>query len=66
MLWEKQETIGRIWGSETMGRLFKLLIFLVIVGFIGLVGYAYVGEYFGANFSAPQSETRLPVTLDAN
>lgn len=48
-----------------MGRIFKLLIFLVIIGFIGLVGYAYVGEYFGANFSPPQSETRLPVTLDA-
>ena len=49
-----------------MGRIFKLLIFLVIIGFIGLVGYAYVGEYFGANFSPPQSETRLPVTLDAH
>ncbi|WP_420012186.1 hypothetical protein [Tateyamaria sp.] len=48
-----------------MGRIFKLLIFLVVIGFIGLVGYAYVGEYFGANFSPPQSETRLPVTLDA-
>lgn len=48
-----------------MGRLIKLLIFLLIIGFIGLVGYAYVGEFFGANFSPPQSETRLPVTLDA-
>lgn len=48
-----------------MLRLFKLLVFLAIIGFIGLVGYAYVGEYFGANFSPPQDETRLPVTLDA-
>lgn len=48
-----------------MIRLFKLLIFLAIIGFVGLVGYAYVGEYFGANFSPPQSETRVPVTLDA-
>ncbi|WP_299149998.1 hypothetical protein [uncultured Tateyamaria sp.] len=48
-----------------MGRLFKLLIFLLIIGFVGLVGYAYVGEYFGANFSPEQTETRLPVTLDA-
>lgn len=48
-----------------MFRLFKLLIFLAIIGFIGLVGYAYVGEYFGANFSPPQAETRVPVTLDA-
>ena len=49
-----------------MGRLFKLLIFLVIIEFIGLVGYAYVGEYFGANFSPPQNEVRVPVTLDAD
>ena len=48
-----------------MIRLFKLLIFLAIIGFIGLVGYAYVGEYFGANFSPPQDEIRVPVTLDA-
>ncbi|WP_299282075.1 hypothetical protein [uncultured Tateyamaria sp.] len=48
-----------------MGRLFKLLIFLLIIGFIGLVCYAYVGEYFGANFSPEQTEIRLPVTLDA-
>lgn len=47
-----------------MGKIFKLLFFLMIVGFIGLVGYAYVGEFFGANFSPPQSETRVPVTLD--
>ena len=48
-----------------MFRLFKLLIFLAIIGFIGLVGYAYVGEYFGANFSPPREEVRVPVTLDA-
>ncbi|MEO0503475.1 MAG: hypothetical protein AAFZ14_09125 [Pseudomonadota bacterium] len=48
-----------------MGRILKLLIFLLIIGFIGLVGYAYVGEFFGANFSPPQEETRMPVTLDA-
>jgi len=48
-----------------MVRLFKLLIFLAIIGFTGLVGYAYVGEYFGANFSPPQNEVRVPVTLDA-
>ncbi|WP_172839363.1 MULTISPECIES: hypothetical protein [Tateyamaria] len=48
-----------------MIRLFKLLIFLAIIGFVGLVGYAYVGEYFGANFSPPQDEVRTPVTLDA-
>ncbi|WP_298836100.1 hypothetical protein [Roseobacter sp. S98] len=48
-----------------MGRLFKLLIYLLILGFLGLTGYAYVGPFFGADFGAPQSEVRVPVTLDA-
>lgn len=47
-----------------MGRVFKILVFLIIVGLVALVGYAYVGEYFGADFSPPQNETRVPVTLD--
>ncbi|MGB7241902.1 MAG: hypothetical protein WBC93_07440 [Sulfitobacter sp.] len=49
-----------------MGRIFKALIYLIIIGFIGLVGYAYVGPFFGVDFSAPQSEMREPVVLDAN
>ena len=49
-----------------MVRLIKLLIYLAIIGFIGLVGYAYLGPFFGVDFSAPQSEVRVPVTLDAN
>ncbi|MGC3937076.1 hypothetical protein ACOTTU_04665 [Roseobacter sp. EG26] len=49
-----------------MSRIFKLLFFLIILGGIGLVGYAYVGPFFGADFSAPQTEVRVPVTLDAN
>ncbi len=47
-------------------RLIKLLIFLSILAFAGLVSYAYLGPYFGVDFSAPQSEIREPVTLDAN
>ncbi|SFD76990.1 hypothetical protein SAMN04488523_102340 [Sulfitobacter brevis] len=47
-----------------MGKLFKLLIFLLIIGFIGLVGYAYIGPFFGADFSPAQTETRQSVTLD--
>lgn len=46
-----------------MGRLIKLLIYLAILGFIGLVGYAYVGPFFGADFAPTQIETREPVTL---
>lgn len=48
-----------------MGKLIKLLIFLLIVGFIGLVGYAYLGPFFGVDFSPAQVEIRQPVTLIA-
>ncbi len=47
-----------------MGRLFKLLIFLLVIGFVGLVGYAYIGPFFGADFAPAQIETRQPVTLE--
>lgn len=46
-----------------LGKLFKFLIFLAIVGFVGLIGYAYVGPFFGADFAPAQVETRIPVTL---
>lgn len=46
-----------------MGRLIKLLIILLILGFIALVGYAYVGPFFGADFAPTQVEIREPVTL---
>ncbi|WP_298932306.1 hypothetical protein [uncultured Ruegeria sp.] len=49
-----------------MSRVIKFLIYLVCLGFIGLVAYAYIGPYFGADFSAPQSEIREPVVLDVD
>lgn len=49
-----------------MGRLFKYLIYLIILAAIGLVGYAYLGPWFGADFSPPQSEIRTPVILNAD
>ncbi|NOG09118.1 MULTISPECIES: hypothetical protein [unclassified Ruegeria] len=49
-----------------MGRLIKFVIYVLCLGFIGLVAYAYVGPFFGADFSAPQSEIREPVELDVN
>ncbi|WP_390914519.1 hypothetical protein [Pseudosulfitobacter sp. SM2401] len=49
-----------------MFKLIKLLIYLAVFGFIGLVGYAYVGPFFGADFAAPQDEVRVPVTLNAD
>lgn len=51
-------------GSD-MFRTIKILAYLFVIGVIGLAGYAYIGPYFGADFSAPQNETRVPVTLDA-
>ncbi|MCA0940889.1 MULTISPECIES: hypothetical protein [Roseobacteraceae] len=49
-----------------MGRLFKPLLILLLLAAIALVAYAYVGPYFGADFSPPQTEIRQPVELDAN
>ncbi|MBO6854286.1 MAG: hypothetical protein JJ872_11065 [Marivivens sp.] len=46
-------------------RLIKVLIFLTIVGGIGLVVYAYVGPFFfPADFTAPSIEITEPITLD--
>ncbi|MBD3663099.1 hypothetical protein [Sulfitobacter aestuariivivens] len=48
-----------------LGKLFKLLMYLLIIGFIALVAYAYVGPFFGADFAPAQTETREPVSLPA-
>ena len=44
-----------------MGRLIKLVFLLVILGFIGLVGFAYLGD-----LSPQQVEVTQPVTLDVD
>lgn len=49
-----------------MGRIVKWLIYLLLLGGVALIAYAYIGPYFGADFSPPQTEVRQPVTLDAN
>jgi hypothetical protein len=46
-----------------LGKLFKLLFILVIIGFIGLVGFAYVGPELGIDFAPAAQEIRMPVTL---
>ncbi|MDO6729481.1 hypothetical protein Q4577_05580 [Marinovum sp. 2_MG-2023] len=43
----------------------KYLFYLAILAGIGLVGYAYIGPFFGADFSPPAQEIRRPVELDA-
>ncbi len=42
-----------------MGRLLKALVFLVLLGFIALTGYAYLGD-----LSPVVTEVSQPVTLD--
>jgi hypothetical protein len=44
-----------------IGRLVKFLVVVLVLGVIGLVGFAYIGDL--APESAEQSQT---VTLDAN
>lgn len=49
-----------------MGRLVKLVVYILCLSTIGLVGYAYVGPFFGVDFSAQQKEIRQPVILNAD
>ena len=42
-----------------MGRLFKILFYLLILGFIGLVGFAFLGD-----LSPRQEVVSEPVELD--
>lgn len=44
-----------------MRRLFKALVFLIILGFVGLVGFAYLGD-----LKPERTDVSAPVTLDAN
>lgn len=44
-----------------MGRLIKAVLGLAILGFLGLVGYAYL-----ADLTPPPQEVRAPVTLHAD
>lgn len=44
-----------------MGRIFKALLVLVLLGFVALTGYAYV-----ADLSPTKGEVKVPVTLNAD
>ena len=59
----KWKTTGKILGKH-MGKLIRALFFLIVLLAIGLVGFAYLGPIFGADFSAPQTEIRESVPLD--
>ncbi|WP_264177056.1 hypothetical protein [Gemmobacter serpentinus] len=44
-----------------MGRIIKLVLVLVVLGFIGLTGYAYLGD-----LQPPQAQVTKPVAVDGN
>ena len=48
-----------------MGRIIKWLLILVILAVIALIAYAYIGPFFGADFSPPTQEIRQSIELDA-
>ena len=60
---KKANALGR--GNWRMWFLIKWLIYLTVLAAIGLVAYTYVGPIFGADFSPPLEQIRVPVTLDA-
>lgn len=46
--------------DKGMGRIIKALVLLLILGLIGLTGYAYL-----VDLTPPRTEVRMPVVLDA-
>ncbi|MEI4195227.1 hypothetical protein [Roseovarius sp. E0-M6] len=53
-------------GRNTLGRLIKWLIYLIIIAFIALIAYAYIGPFFGADFTPPLKEIRQEIILEGN
>ncbi|WP_170222766.1 hypothetical protein [Marimonas lutisalis] len=49
-----------------MGRIIKWLFILAILAVIALIAYAYLGPFFGADFSPPEQEIRQVIELDTN
>lgn len=47
-----------------MLRLIKWLFYLAVLAFIALVSYAYIGPFFGADFSPPSEEIRQEIILE--
>ncbi|WP_176440999.1 hypothetical protein [Oceanicola sp. 22II-s10i] len=44
----------------------RWLFFLAVLLGVALVAYAYLGPWFGVDFTPPQTEIRTPVILDVN
>jgi hypothetical protein len=45
-------------------KLVKWLFYMAILAFLGLVGYAYLGPFFGADFTPPAQEIRQEILLE--
>ena len=46
---------------DGMGRVFKAVLVLAVLGFLGLVGYAYL-----ADLTPQATEVKVPVTLNVD
>ncbi len=46
-------------------RIFKYLVYLAILGALGVIVYAYVGPHIGEDFSRPQQDIRQQIEFDA-
>lgn len=46
-----------------MGRIIKWLFYLAVLSIVGLIGFAYVGPFLGADFSASETEIKQEVIL---
>ncbi|HKL04264.1 MAG TPA: hypothetical protein VJ929_00435 [Roseovarius sp.] len=49
-----------------MLRLIKWLFYLAFLALIALMGYAYVGPFFGADFTPPINEIRQDILLETD
>ncbi|MCR9147273.1 MAG: hypothetical protein NXH74_08735 [Rhodobacteraceae bacterium] len=49
-----------------MLRLIKWIFYLALLGFVALAGYAYIGPFFGADFSPPNTEIRQDIILETD
>ena len=47
-----------------MFRLIKWLFYLAVLGGIALVTYAYIGPFFGADFTPAEEEFRQDIILE--
>ncbi len=49
-----------------MLRLIKWLFYLAVLAFVALVAYAYLGPFFGADFTPPETEIREEIILEGS